>query len=111
MRAQWTTFDGALNAMKTVGRTKRYCGVGLYHGQIWVVGYSYMHRPIPIYILGIDVPDIHPTAHLAAASPAYNAFLTSLEPPADNPSLSRCHHGLGGRKDLFYHPSFSLFQL
>src|SRR3546814_14197452 len=34
MRAQWTTFDGALNAMKTVGRTKRYCGVVLYHGQI-----------------------------------------------------------------------------
>src|SRR3546814_12993885 len=38
MRARWTTFDGALNAMKTVGRTKRYCGVGLYHGQIWEIG-------------------------------------------------------------------------
>src|SRR3546814_19562151 len=46
MRAQWTTFDGALNAMKTVGRTKRYCCVGLSHGQIWVAGYSYRHCPI-----------------------------------------------------------------
>src|SRR3546814_16732033 len=27
LRAQWTTFAGALNALKTVGRTKRNCGV------------------------------------------------------------------------------------
>ncbi|HEY9580421.1 MAG TPA: hypothetical protein VIR65_11250 [Rhizorhapis sp.] len=110
MRAQWTTFDGALNAMKTVGRTKRYCGVGLYHGQIWVAGYSYLHRPIPIYILGIDVPDITPAAQLAAASPAYNAILASPGAAADMPSHYRLQRCFGGRKDHFYDPSICVFE-
>lgn len=77
MSARWAGYQGPLVAMKSVGMNPRSCGVALYRGIAWVAGYTYLHRPIPIYLPGVLAPDSTPATQLAAAAPAYNAILAT----------------------------------
>ncbi|MBV9014626.1 MAG: hypothetical protein JO058_03110, partial [Alphaproteobacteria bacterium] len=67
-----------LVAAAIVGHLPPFCGLGLYggEGRDWVMygGYSYLHRPVPIYWP-------KDPAELAAAAPAFDTLLYIAAPP------------------------------
>lgn len=102
MNTRWTGDQGVLTAMKAVGLDRRYCGVALYRGTAWIAGYSYLHRPIPIYLPGVVKDDSTPATQLAKGRLAYNAILAF---PREAPELPRDYRlrGCYGRDSVVAH--------
>lgn len=107
---RWSGYRGPLIAMKTVGLDSHSCAIALYRGIAWVAGYTYLHRPIPIYLPGVLSPDSTPATQLAAASPAYNAILATPMSATEMPRGYRFKGCFGRSSGVRHDGALCLFQ-
>lgn len=89
MRIYWTSFNQGISAVSMVGRQPQACGVALYGLPFsGTGGYTYLHRPIPIYQFDTHLLSLSPgrvAAELNRSSPAFNFLIASADVAANVP--------------------------
>lgn len=89
MRPRWTAFSAGFDSALSLRREPKLCGLALLGMPFWESGgYSYLHRPVPLYL--IEPQD------LPRSGPAFDAIVAPADAPLPSGYLKRSCHSTGG---------------
>ena len=100
----WRTSGEPSRLAGFAGRDPRVCGLAASHRENVEYGYAFVHRPIPLYLLGSKgLPSL---SHPGEAGKSFNAIIVSsvLAPPDGFPTRAACGGEEGRRVCLFTRP-------
>ena len=75
-RPMWTVGSPQLTLARKAADLPGLCGMAIHHLPFWKTGgYTYLHRPVPLYLTYVD-PEVRTTsADMALASRSFNAII------------------------------------
>lgn len=97
MRNRWANLSPELMAAQTLSTKAGICGVGLHRMDFWHTGgYSYLHRPVPIYLTYVEKKQFISAEDIASKSDAFDVILSRSDQMHSLPKQYRAVFCYGG---------------